>query len=62
MTPAPPAVPPNVAERTFTEREVEEALIIAATELCSCGGGGPDDPETCPVCLFWHRVTKRLDL
>jgi len=25
-------------------------------DCCSCGGGGPDDPHTCPACMVWHRM------
>jgi len=28
---------------------------LVTADLCSCGGGGPEDPHTCPVCMVWHR-------
>ena len=29
---------------------------VAVMNLCSCGGGGPDDPHTCPVCKLYHAL------
>lgn len=41
---------------------VAQALSIAANEMCSCGGSGPDDPRACPACLYYHRVMDLLGI
>jgi len=28
----------------------------AVMNLCACGGGGPDDPNACPVCKLYHAL------
>ena len=30
-------------------------------DCCTCGGGGPDDPHTCPACMVWHRMQRAQD-
>ena len=32
------------------------ALWEAVVEHCTCGGGGPQDAETCPACRIWHTM------
>jgi hypothetical protein len=43
-------------------RDVERALTLAATDLCACGGMGPDDPGVCVACKMWHAVMRALGL
>lgn len=47
------------AERCAKEivKHFERALMMAVNEECSCGGGGPTDPHTCPACMVYHRLT-----
>lgn len=28
----------------------------ATINLCSCGGGGPDDSHSCPICKLYHAL------
>jgi len=37
---------------TISLRELNDAV----TNECSCGGGGPNDPHTCPACMVYHRL------
>lgn len=33
-----------------------DALREACNEACTCGGGGPGQPGTCPACEVWHAL------
>jgi hypothetical protein len=41
------------AKELITRRDLE----LAVNASCTCGGKGPDDPQACPACMVWHRLT-----
>jgi hypothetical protein len=45
----------HAAATTKAEVSLRE-LNNAVTNECACGGGGPDDPHTCPACMVYHRL------
>ena len=56
------------AYRKQLDRELRDssrrsyAIQHAVMAECTCGGGGPNDPHTCPACKVYHRlVTPRTN-
>ena len=42
--------------RRFDPTPSDYAIQLAVMEECTCGGGGPNDPHTCPACKMYHRL------
>lgn len=34
----------------------DTVLDEAVRACCTCGGGGPEDPHTCPACMVFHYI------
>ncbi len=41
-------------------RDAIEAVRIAVTNQCACGGSGPNDEGACGACLTYHDVMGML--
>ena len=51
--------PQEYAEaRPMIDNIIEAALRSAVNAECTCGGHGPKDPQACPACMVWHRLTS----
>ncbi len=54
VTPAEMGEPVRVSESfpTISRRHLRAAVNAS----CQCGGKLPQEPDTCPACMVWHRL------